>query len=111
MEKRDLLLDRLNRWSEELSAYRPYPQGDISTEMVSPGIRVTLQETGGSETVQVLEVVGPLDSDPESGRINYMAPLGRVLLGLSQGDVVEIPGGGDGEWRIVSLEVMDLVKD
>ncbi len=111
MEKRDLLLDRLNRWSEELQAYGPYPPGDISTEMVSPGIRVTLQDTGESEAVQVLDVVGPLDSDPDMGRINYMAPLGRVLLGLSQGDVVELPGGDEGEWRIVSLEVLPLVNE
>ncbi|MBN2588134.1 MAG: GreA/GreB family elongation factor [Candidatus Fermentibacteraceae bacterium] len=111
MEKRDLLLDRLNRWTEELQAYRPYPSAEISAETVSPGIRVTLQDTGEAETVQVLDVVGPLDSDPDSGRINYMAPLGRVLLGMSQGDVVELPGGDEGEWRIVSLEVLPLVNE
>lgn len=108
MEKRDLLLDRLRRWSEELQRYRPYPADEISTDVISPGIRVTLQDTGGSEDVQVLEVVGPLDARPEEGRINYMAPLGKVLLGLSQGDVAELPGAGGGEWRVVTLEVLPV---
>lgn len=108
MEKRDLLLDRLRRWSEELKRFRPYPADEISTEVVSPGVRVTLQDTGGSEDVQVLEVVGPLDARPEEGRINYRAPLGKVLLGLSQGDVVELPGAGGGEWRVVTLEVLPV---
>ena len=108
MEKRDLLLDRLRRWSEELQRFRPYPAEEIGTDVISPGVRVTLQDTGGSEDVQVLEVVGPLDARPEEGRINYMAPLGKVLLGLSQGDVVELPGSGKGEWRVVTLEVLPV---
>ncbi|MFO8184445.1 MAG: GreA/GreB family elongation factor [Candidatus Aegiribacteria sp.] len=109
MEKRDLLLDRLRRWSEELKRFRPYPADEISAEVVSPGVRVTLQDTDGSEDVQVLEVVGPLDARPEEGRINYSAPLGKALLGLSQGDVVELPGAGGGEWRVVTLEVLPLI--
>lgn len=109
VEKRDLLLDRLKRWSEELQSFSPYPADLIGTDMVSPGVRVTLQDTGESEEVQVLEVVGPLDSDPELGRINYMAPLGRVLLGRSQGDVTELPGFDGSEWRIVSIEVLGMV--
>lgn len=108
IEKRDLLLDRLRRWSEELQRYRPYPAEEISTDVISPGIRVTLQDTGGSEDVLVLEVVGPLDAQPEEGRVNYMAPLGRVLLGLSQGDVAELPGSEGGEWRVVTLEVLPV---
>ncbi|OPL19728.1 MAG: hypothetical protein AVO35_01775 [Candidatus Aegiribacteria sp. MLS_C] len=109
IEKRDLLLDRLKRWSEELQSFSPYPVDLIGTNLVSPGVRVTLQDTGESEEVQVLEVVGPLDSDPELGRINYMAPLGRVLLGRSQGDVAELPGSDGREWRIVSIEVLEMV--
>ncbi len=111
IEKRDLLLDRLKRWSEELQHFSPYPPGEISTEVVSPGVRVMLQDTGESETVQILEVVGPLDADPESGRINYMAPLGRVLLGSSQGDEVVLPGSDENEWRVVSIQVLDMVSD
>jgi len=110
IEKRDLLLDKLNRWMKELQRYRVYPSDEISSDTVSPGIRVQLQESGGSETVQIIDVVGPLDADPENGKINYMAPLGKALLGKTIGDMAELPGNDSIEWRIVSLERLDLVK-
>ncbi len=109
IERRDLLLDRLNRWTKELQRYRVYPVDEISADRVSPGIRIQLQENGGSEKVQILDVVGPLDADPENGRINYMAPLAKALLGKSQGDVVFLLEDDSKEWRIASLEILDLV--
>ena len=111
MEKRDLLLDRLRRWTEELQRYRPYPAEEINGSSVSPGTRVTLQESGGSEDVRVLEVVGPLDADPDRDIINYMAPLGKTVLGKSVGDVIELPGRDDREWRVASIEVLDLTGE
>ncbi|MCK4806023.1 MAG: GreA/GreB family elongation factor [Candidatus Aegiribacteria sp.] len=110
IEKRDLLLDRLNRWMKELQMYRVYPPDEITSDTVSPGIRVQLQESGGAETVQTIDVVGPLDADPENGRINYMAPLGKALLGKSIGDMVVLPGDDSREWRVTRLERLDLVK-
>lgn len=110
IERRDLLLDRLNRWTKELQRYRVYPVDEISSDRVSPGIRIQLQENGGSEKVQILDVVGPLDADPENGRINYMAPLAKAVLGKSQGDIVILQEDDSKEWRIASLEILDLVE-
>ncbi|MCD4700701.1 MAG: GreA/GreB family elongation factor [Candidatus Aegiribacteria sp.] len=110
IEKRDLLLDRLNRWMKELQMYRVYPDNQITSDTVSPGIRVQLQESGGTETVQTIDVVGPLDADPENSRINYMAPLGNALLGKTIGDIAVLPGDSSTEWRIVSLEILDLIN-
>jgi transcription elongation GreA/GreB family factor len=39
-----------------------------------------------------------------------MAPLGRALLGSSQGDVVVLPGSDESEWRVVSIEILDMVN-
>ena len=110
IERRDLLLDRLNRWIAELQMYRVYPPDEITSDIVCPGIRVQLQESGGAETVQTIDLVGPLDADPENGRINYMAPLGNALLGKTIGDIAVLPGDDSTGWRIVSLEILDLVK-
>jgi len=60
--------------------------------------------------VKTLDVVGPLDADPEQGRINYMAPMGKILLGQHTGDIVFLPGTDEDEWRIASLETLDLVN-
>ncbi len=109
IEKRDLLLDKINRWNKELQRYRVYPQDEINLDIVSPGIRVQIQESGGAETVQIIDIVGPLDADPENGRINYLAPLGKVLLGKTLGDMVVLPGDNNREWRIASLEKLRLV--
>ncbi len=110
IEKRDLLLDRLSRWTKDLQKYRVYPLDEISSNIVSPGMRVQLQEWGGLETVQIIDIVGPLDADPENGRINYMAPIGKALLGKNLSDTAVLPGDDSREWRIVSLEILDLVK-
>ncbi len=110
IEKRDLLLDKHKRWTGDLQKYRAYPFEDISPDIVGPGIRVKLQESGGSETVYTIDIVGPLDAEPEEGRINYKAPLGITLLGKSLGDMVVLPGEDTREWRIASLEVLDLSK-
>lgn len=110
IEKRDLLLDRLNRWTKELQKYRPYPPDEISSDIVSPGIRVQLQKTDGSETVKTVDLVGPLDANPEMGRINYMAPLGKAILGKSLGDIVVLQSDDIKEWRIASLEILGLDK-
>ena len=60
-------------------------------------------------SVQTIDVVGPLDADPENGRINYLAPLGKALLGKTVGDIAVLPGDDSTEWRVVSLEILDLV--
>lgn len=109
IERRDLLLDRLNRWTKELQKYRPYPPDEISSEIVSPGVRIQLQKTDGSETVKTVDLVGPLDADPEKGWINYMAPLGKEILGKSLGDIVVLQSDDINEWRIASIEILDFV--
>lgn len=107
IEKRDLLLDRLRRWNEELDKYQVYPASEISTSVVSPGIRVVLESSGDPNSRRVFDIVGPLDADPEKSRINYRAPVGKIVLGKSQGDTVMLPGTGDEKWEIVSLEILE----
>ncbi len=107
IEKRDLLLDRLRRWNEELDKYQVYPATEISTSIVSPGIRVVLESSGDPNSRRVFDIVGPLDADPGKSRINYKAPVGKILLGKSTGDTIILPGTGNEKWEIVSLEILE----
>ncbi len=107
IERRDLLLDRLRRWNEELERYQVYPATEISTSVVSPGVRVELESSGDQNSRRVFDIVGPLDADPEKSRINYRAPVGKIVLGKSQGDTVMLPGTGDEKWKIISLEILE----
>ncbi len=102
LERRDLLLERMSRWSEEFGRLRPYPMGDLSASVSSPGTGVRLSGDDGS--VEFL-LVGPLEARPEEGRVNYLAPLGSALLGRRQGELLELPGR-TGRFAVDSVRIL-----
>ncbi len=105
MERRDLLLDTLDRRSKLLAIMRPYPEQDLSDRVVAPGTRVIIEALDDSGDSRVLGIVGPLDTDPERGWINYQAPLGAALLGRATGDTVTLPGE-ERSWRVSGIEIL-----
>ncbi|MBD3369106.1 hypothetical protein GF402_01930 [Candidatus Fermentibacteria bacterium] len=108
LERRDLLLDRLARQKRELSRTKPYPPSEISSNTISPGTRASLRSDSGHSLVY--ELVGPLEASPDRGRINYLSPLGGVLLGLSPGDPVALPGDPDAEYVVGEVEILPEVR-
>jgi len=81
---------------------------DLSDRIVSPGTRVIIEAMDDSGDTRVLGIVGPLDTDPEGGWINYQAPLGAALLGRATGDTVTLPGE-ERSWRVSGIELLDGV--
>ena len=110
LERRDLLLARGKEWKQELGRMRPYPEGDISPKVASPGTRISLREDSADGKTVLYELVGPLSSDPTKARINYMAPLGAVLLGKAPGDFVAFPSAPGREYIIETIEVLPEVR-
>ncbi len=108
LERRDLLLDTLDRRRKLLAILRPYPVQDLSDRVVSPGTRVIIEAMDDSGDTRVLGIVGPLDTDPEGGWINYQAPLGAALLGRATGDTVTLPGE-ERSWRVSGIELLNEV--
>ncbi len=87
----------LRYWNERLrSAERvqPVPGPDA----VRFGSTVTLQKSGGK--VVVFHIVGEDEADPAQGRISYVSPIARQLIGSSVGDVATL---ADGEARVVAI--------
>ncbi len=41
---------------------------------------------------QTFRIVGEDEADPAAGRISYVAPLARAMLGKSEGEVVSVSG-------------------
>lgn len=107
LEKRDFLLETLNRFRKELKLLRPYPVGQVTAEMVCPPTEVLLESMDSSTDLKTVKVVGPLDSDSSEGCINYKAPLGAALLGLSTGDTVQLPGEREDKWRVTSIKILE----
>ncbi len=110
IERRDLLLDTLRRWRKEFEKLRPYPETEVSSTVISPGTRVVLAAIDDNDDVRSFSIVGPLEADPVSGRINYLAPLGSALLGREIGDSVNLPGDNSGcGWRVDDIEILQEV--
>src|SRR5258705_4459474 len=67
--------------------------GEVARDRVYFGAKVTLEGEAGAEVRYWL--VGPDESDVESGAISVESPLGRVLMGKRCGDevVVQRPAG------------------
>jgi transcription elongation factor GreB len=79
---------------------RPHPSGRAYF-----GAWVTVEDEGGAE--QTWRLVGPDEFDVERGLISVDAPLGRALLGRSEGQQVRVerPGGA------VRLTVVEIRWD
>ena len=75
---RDLRYYSARRGSAQLT------QPDPENPRVQFGSAVTLERADGRE--QTFRIVGEDEADPAAGRIAYVAPLARALLGRSAGE-------------------------
>lgn len=62
------------------------------------GSTVTLQKRDGREVRY--QMVGEDEADPANGRISYVSPIARLLIGAAVGDVVML---ADGEAEILEI--------
>ncbi len=66
----------------------------VSTDSVSVGTKVTLQNVKSGEVVQYL-LVGSAEADPTDHRLSNESPVGRAILGRKPGEkvTVKVPQG------------------
>lgn len=62
---------------------------DFNTETITFGRSAKVQNID-TEVIQVFTVVGTNESDPKAGKISYISPFGRAMLGLVEGDTFEV---------------------
>ena len=55
------------------------------------GSTVVLALPGAGELAY--RIVGEDEADPANGKISYMSPIARRLIGTAAGDLIELPGG------------------
>ena len=87
-ERQDSLNNRAARIKTELEQARIVKPGDVDPSKVAFGTKVTMEdlENGGE---MVYTILGPWESNPEGGIINYQSPLGNKLLHTSTGDELD----------------------
>ena len=92
---RDLRYFAARRASAELARQSP----DVAT--VRFGQIVTIARNDGR--TQKFRLVGEDEADPAAGRLSYVSPLGRALIGKRVGDTVP---AGQGEAEILAIEAV-----
>jgi transcription elongation factor GreA len=97
LERRIALLDERLR-----SAKLIEPDSSNGRVDVGEGVRVRDLESG--ERLE-LELVGTLESDPDAGRISVVSPLGKAIVGLRRGQIVDVETPvGRRRFKIVAVE-------
>ncbi|MBL8879857.1 MAG: GreA/GreB family elongation factor [Phycisphaerales bacterium] len=103
LEERDLLRARLAQINNELTIARVLEPGEVSTDRVDIGTRVTLRNTANGD-VRQMTILGPFDANLEHGIYNYKAPVCQKLLGRRVGDKATIAiAGEDAEYEIIEI--------
>jgi transcription elongation GreA/GreB family factor len=82
---RDLRYWSARRATAQLSEPEPAPG------QVQFGRTVEVERDDGRR--QTFRIVGEDEADPAQGRISYVSPLARALMGAAVGDVVTVGGG------------------
>jgi transcription elongation GreA/GreB family factor len=80
----------LRYWTERQRTAELVPPGAPGGK-VRFGSTVVLAMAGGGE--REYRIVGEDEADPARGRISYVSPIARQLIGSSVGDEVELPLG------------------
>lgn len=96
---------KISELEEQLSKTRVIDENMIDTDKVSIGTTVFLNS---GEKEKNITILGPWDSDPESGIISYLSPLGEKLLGLKTNDFVEIE---QSEFEVRKITVSEFLMD
>jgi transcription elongation factor GreB len=98
----DRRIEYLSRMLARIEVVDPATQ---TGERVLFGATVTVREEGGGgEQEKVYQIVGVDEADPAAGRISWIAPLAKALLGRQAGEsaVLKLP---DGQQRLQIIEV------
>jgi len=92
LEERDLLRGRLAIMQNEMSIARVLDPGDVPSDHVGIGSKVTLKQADNQERIE-LSIVDPWSADIDRNSYNYRSPLAQSILGKRTGDTLELQLG------------------
>ena len=85
----------------------PAEQQKIANGRVLFGCTVTVENEAGEE--KIFSIVGVDELDLAHGYVSWISPIGRALLGASEGDLVSFATpGGQTELEIIKVEYKSL---
>jgi len=97
----------LQKRLEGATVVDPVAQAAIANGRVLFGCTVTVENEEGEE--KTYSIVGEDEYDASRGRVSWVSPIGRALLGKREGDEVSfVTPGGRSELEIVQLAYLPL---
>ena len=102
-ERQSLLNAKINELETAINTSEVIEIDELRGERIVFGRKVELENLASGQKV-IYQLVGPYESEPESGKISVTSPLGKALIGKEEGDAVKIntPGG------IQEFEVLEI---
>jgi len=93
-ERQSLLSAKINELEMAINRSEVIEIDELRGERIVFGTKVGLENLANGRKV-TYQLVGPYESEPESGKISVTSPLGKALIGKEEGDTVKIktPGG------------------
>ncbi len=86
IREKDILEGRISELEDVLENATVINKNKVSTT-IEVGSTITVEVKGVHKT---LTIVGSMEADPSQGKVSHESPVGKQLLGLKEGDIVEI---------------------
>jgi transcription elongation factor GreA len=101
-----LLEHRISMLQERLRQARVLDASEVSSDVVSIGTRVQLEDVDAGETIEY-HIVGSAEADPAANKLSNESPVGKALVGRKKGDNVTVllPSGKQRELTVTKIEV------
>jgi transcription elongation factor GreA len=102
-ERQAILEAKINELEMAINRSEVIEINTQSADTVVFGVTVQLRNMVTDENV-AYQLVGPYESDPDSGKISVVSPLGKALIGKEEGDEIKLktPGG------IQEFEILEI---
>jgi transcription elongation factor GreA len=102
-ERQGILEAKINELEMAINRSEVIEINHESIDIVVFGVTVELRNMATDKNV-AYQLVGPYESDPDSGRISIVSPLGKALIGKEEGDEIKLqtPGG------IQEFEILEI---
>ncbi|MBL42006.1 MAG: transcription elongation factor GreA [Rhodospirillaceae bacterium] len=103
-EKQGLIEGRIVEIEDKLSRAEVFNPSELKSENITFGATVTLIDEDTDEEVKY-QIVGTDESDIKNGMLSITSPVGRALIGKSEGDNVEVKTPkGTKDYEIIKVE-------
>jgi transcription elongation factor GreA len=105
-ERQSFIEGRVQEIEDRISRADIIDVTKLTGDTVKFGATVTVADEDTDEEI-TYQIVGQDESDVKQGRLSVTAPLSRVLIGKSVGDVVEMTTpGGSKSYEIVNIQYL-----